>query len=266
MRYGYREVGVLLLVVSFIFFIPIAFSAEEKPKTPELTNEDCIKCHPKIVMQVEEKGGKHKTEVGCLDCHEGHPPMVAKEEIIPSCDMCHSGEPHFQLKNCMGCHTNPHTPLAIKFKGKIVSACLTCHSKEGKELKEHPSAHTKLACNQCHTHHREIPPCFRCHSAHTAEMKNQDCLACHPPHKPLVITYGTNIPNSYCAACHDDIADILNKNHTKHHELACVYCHRGKHAVVPACETCHGAPHPQTMLAKFPQCVDCHKDAHNLVK
>ena len=48
-----------------------------------LTNADCIKCHTKPVADIDAKGGKHKTEVGCQDCHVGHPPAVKK--IIPDC-------------------------------------------------------------------------------------------------------------------------------------------------------------------------------------
>jgi len=267
MNCGLRKFYVCFsLIISIIFSVYITYAETTTEPSAELTDQDCIKCHPQIVKQVDENGAKHKTEIGCLDCHEGHPPMVAKEEIIPACDMCHSGEPHFELENCASCHTNPHQPLNIKFEGKIVEACLTCHAAQGKELKEHPSSHTDLGCNECHTRHREIPPCLRCHSPHTAEMKNEDCLTCHPPHKPLVIGYGPDIPNNYCAACHDDVADMLDKNKTKHHDLTCVYCHRAKHAVIPACETCHGTPHPQTMLANFPECNMCHKGAHDLIK
>jgi len=257
---------IMFLAFSLLIFLGYKNAQAQEQQVAELTSQDCIKCHPKVVHQVEEKGAKHKTEVSCVDCHEGHPPMVAKEEIIPKCDMCHSGEPHFELKNCAGCHTNPHTPLDIKFEGKIKKACLTCHKEEQQQLKTYPSAHTKLACNDCHSVHREIPSCLRCHQSHTAEMKNKDCLSCHPAHKPLVITYGTEVPNSYCGACHDDIVDVLDKNQTKHHDLTCVYCHRSKHGIRPACETCHGSPHPKEMVAKFPQCIMCHTDAHDLTK
>lgn len=257
--------GVFLVFICCLFFL-----FENKnlggEEVAELTVQDCIKCHPKVVGEVEKEGKRHKTEVTCQDCHQGHPPMQAKETIIPKCEECHSGTPHFELANCGGCHSNPHTPLEMKFEGKIVEACLTCHGDQGVELKEHPSAHTELGCNDCHTVHKEIPPCLRCHSPHIAEMKNEDCLACHPVHKPLVVTYGDQVPNIYCAACHDDIAAILEKNQTKHHDLTCVYCHRAKHAVIPACETCHGSPHPPEMVAKFPQCIMCHIGAHNLTK
>ena len=266
MSYRSLKAGLTLFLVLICAFFLFEHKNLKGQETAQLTVQDCIKCHPKVVGEVEKNGGKHKTEVSCLDCHEGHPPMQAKEAVIPKCDMCHSGKPHFELENCLGCHTNPHMPLNIKFQGEIVEACLTCHTKEEQQLKAHPSAHTDLACNTCHTKHREIPSCLRCHTAHSPEMKNKDCLACHPPHKPLVISYANDTPNSYCAACHGEIASILAKNKTKHHKLACAYCHRTNHGVVPACETCHGSPHPQQMVKKFPKCIMCHVDAHNLQK
>ena len=54
----------------------------------------------------------------------------------------------------------------------LVAGCV----RQGDEVKKHPSAHTDLACNECHTAHRLIPNCMDCHE------KNQvsnDCLACH---------------------------------------------------------------------------------------
>jgi len=259
---GLHLVAVLMIIVFSIIFV----MGKTVVRAAELSNQDCIKCHPKIVEQVKDKGGKHKTEVGCLDCHQAHPPMQPKEEAIPKCSMCHSGKSHYELANCLGCHQNPHQPLEIVFKGKLVAECLTCHTSEEKQLKAHPSAHTDLGCNDCHSKHRLIPACSKCHEPHSSEMKNEACLTCHPPHQPLVITYKDDTPNAWCAPCHGEFVEVLEKNKTKHHALACAYCHRNKHGVRPECETCHGTPHPSQMLANFPKCVMCHKDAHDLVR
>jgi hypothetical protein len=35
---------------------------------------------------------------------------------------------------------------------------------------------------------------------------------------------------------------------------------------VPECQTCHGEPHSPAMHQKMPNCLDCHMDAHFLVK
>ncbi len=265
-----REVGVkrffLGVMALFFFVFATSLSGSSAWAGEKLSNSDCIKCHPTVVEQNMKDGGKHKTAVSCLDCHRGHPPMVPKEKIIPKCSQCHKGKPHFELKNCLGCHTNPHTPLKITFAGDITKPCLTCHAAQGKELKAHPSEHTKLACTECHDVHKKIPNCLDCHDPHLQGQKMKDCLECHPAHSPLVITYGQDIPNAYCGACHGEVAKKLQANKTKHHQLACVYCHKHQHGIVPRCQTCHGAPHSKEILSKFPKCTTCHIGAHNLVK
>jgi len=232
----------------------------------ELTNADCIKCHPAVVVLVDSEGGKHKTAVKCMDCHVGHPPMVSKEKIIPACSMCHSGKPHYEIGGCNTCHSNPHTPLKMKLAPNLTAPCVSCHEKEGNELKEHPSLHSKLFCTTCHKAHKQVPSCLECHQPHSAEMENKDCLVCHPAHQPRTITYGPDLPSIQCAACHKGIYDTLLGVETKHSKLACVFCHKEKHGFVPACETCHGTPHPETMLKQFPKCIMCHISAHSLGK
>ncbi|BAT71023.1 cytochrome c family protein [Thermosulfidibacter takaii ABI70S6] len=254
------------LTVAIIISVFLLSLAEYCWAVEKLSNSDCVKCHPSVVEKNLQNGGKHKTEVKCLDCHKGHPPMVAKEKIIPKCSQCHSGKPHYALKDCLGCHKDPHTPLQITFAGDITGPCLTCHQAQGKELKDHPSKHTQLACTECHDVHKKIPNCLDCHEAHVEGQKMKDCLACHPAHSPLVITYGPDIPNAYCGACHEKVAQALQANKTKHHKLACVYCHKNRHGLVPQCQTCHGVPHSKEILKKFPKCVTCHVGAHNLVK
>jgi len=271
----------LLLVITVFLLANMAVSQEEGGKKEtaqgqqeeviqqeaQLSNADCVKCHPNIVHQIQTAGGKHQSEVGCLDCHEGgHPPLVPGEKIIPQCSKCHEGEEHFTLPNCLGCHRNPHEPLNITFPEETKQACKTCHPQQVQEVTEHPSAHAEVDCSFCHTKHGYIPDCLKCHEPHREGQQFSECVKCHPVHQPLNITYGMDIPNSDCGACHGDIQETLESGHTKHSQLACVYCHRGQHGVIPPCEACHGKPHPKAMLAKFKSCLDCHQDPHNLVK
>ena len=60
-----------------------------------LEDTDCIKCHTKEPLTIKQNGGLHKTAVGCLDCHEEHPPLGV--ETIPECSKCHIGTPHYSL-------------------------------------------------------------------------------------------------------------------------------------------------------------------------
>ncbi len=233
----------------------------------QLANTDCIKCHVEVVHQNMDDGGKHKSEVGCLDCHTGgHPPEVEKEKIIPQCSMCHEGEPHYEVDNCLRCHQNPHQPLHIVFGEENSEVCNTCHSDKGEELSDNPSAHGEVDCAVCHhDQHGYIPDCMECHDPHRDGQQTPTCAGCHPVHSPLNIGYDDKVPNMDCGACHDELEATLAAGETKHAQLLCVFCHKDKHGFVPTCQDCHGVPHPDKMMSKFPNCIDCHEDPHDLV-
>jgi hypothetical protein len=240
-----------------------AAAARAKAAPPEMTNAQCVLCHAQQPQTIDASGAKHKTEVGCLDCHREHPPQGA--EAIPECGVCHSGEPHYALEECASCHSDTHAPLELTLEGKITGPCLTCHQKQGEEVKKHPSAHTDMACNECHDKtHKNIPSCMNCHEKHTEEMDFAACVSCHPVHMPLVVTYDDKTPSGYCGGCHEEALTLLMANTTKHHDLSCVYCHKDKHKVVPPCFACHSKPHSDAMMKKFPKCGDCHSTAHDL--
>lgn len=262
---------ILVLILSISFMTSSSqkesYAQEKAALQPaQLGLSDCIKCHQQVQETVDSKGSKHKTAISCLDCHRGHPPMVSKEKIIPACNECHAGKPHYELQNCNSCHSDPHAPLEMKLAMDITDPCLTCHPGQGDELKNYPSLHAKVACTMCHKAHKEVPPCMTCHKPHIEEMANQDCLTCHPAHQPLTITYGQDMPSKYCAPCHQAISGQLAASQTKHSALACVFCHKDKHKMVPTCETCHGSPHPAAMVAQFDKCNACHASAHTLGK
>ena len=75
--------GLVLFTVQSVVF---AADPAQVP-TPKLSNDDCAKCHSKPPADVAAAGRKHKTEISCLDCHNGHPPATKK--IIPLCSQCH---------------------------------------------------------------------------------------------------------------------------------------------------------------------------------
>lgn len=257
-----------LCLMSAFFMSPLSDSVMVKKSfagdAAQLSTADCIKCHSVVVKTVDSNGAKHKTAVSCMDCHKGHPPMVSKEKIIPTCNMCHSGKRHYEIGGCNTCHSDPHAPLSMQLGANITGPCLSCHEPQGIELKEHPSRHSKLFCTTCHKQHKQVPPCLQCHKAHTAAMVNKDCLVCHPAHQPRTITYGSDMPSQFCAACHQKIGNTLTGTETKHSKLACVFCHKERHKMIPQCESCHGSPHPATMTAKFKTCNACHISAHSL--
>ena len=255
---------VLLFLVSavslFLVFAGTA-GAQTKAAAPGLSSDDCVKCHSAPPADLASAGGKHKA-VGCTGCHNGHPPTVKKP--IPLCSECHGGKPHFELKGCLGCHRNPHTPLKITFANNVTDACLTCHTQQIEQLKKFPSKHTALNCSMCHDVHRKIPQCTQCHKPHAADMAATECKQCHKPHMPTQVTYADNIPSKDCGACHVNVLKMLTASKVKHKDFACAYCHKEKHKTVPVCQDCHGVPHPAGIMAKFPKCGECHKIAHDL--
>jgi len=266
-HHGNREaVGILLPLLVMAALLFASYLPGKALASDTLGTDDCIKCHRAVVEIVDSKGAKHKTAINCMNCHKGHPPMVSKDKIIPKCADCHSGKKHYQIGGCATCHSNPHAPLDMKLASNLTAPCLSCHEKQGDELKTHQTRHSKLFCTTCHKAHKEIPSCLKCHQAHSADMGEKDCATCHPAHQPLTITYGQDMPSKFCAACHKTIYDTLSSSDTKHTKLTCVYCHKEKHRFVPACETCHGTPHPAGMIEKFPKCNMCHVSAHSLGK
>jgi hypothetical protein len=81
---------------------------------------------------------------------------------------------------------------------------------------------------------------------------------------PRPATYAGDIPSKDCGSCHRKAFNILAASGTKHMSLACAFCHPEKHKAVVDCRGCHGSPHPEGMMAKFPKCGQCHKIAHDL--
>jgi hypothetical protein len=248
---------VSFLIALFLFYSNAALAQEQAP----LSNDDCAKCHTAPPADLAAGGEKHK-DVGCTGCHVGHPPIVKKP--IPQCNDCHTGKPHYELKGCLGCHKNPHTPLNISFTPNITDACLTCHTPQIEQLRKNKSKHTALDCSGCHDVHRKIPQCTQCHKPHSNEMTAADCKKCHKPHMPAVVTYAADIPSKDCGACHSKVLNLLTSSKTKHTALSCAFCHQEKHKMVPKCQDCHGSPHGAGIMTKFPKCGGCHNIAHDL--
>src|ERR1039457_6076242 len=141
---GFKLLSAMLFITSVASF---AWGAGPSPATPGLSNADCAKCHPKPAAAIEAKGMAHKTAIGCVDCHIGHPPAVAKKDLISKCTTCHTAKAHYKVPNCLSCHRNPHSPKVINFGRDVTDACLSCHTKQIEQLKANPSKHGKLNCS-----------------------------------------------------------------------------------------------------------------------
>ncbi len=247
---------------------PAATPADPK----KLLSTDCQKCHKDQPSQIDSNGGKHKSEISCRDCHEEHPPLG--DNTIPQCSNCHdsSERKHFALENCLFCHSNPHTPLELTIADVPESTvgCKTCHEDKDQEFSTFPSKHAEQTCTLCHPDkHKMINDCLVCHEGHIDlmeyKMVYEDCLRCHKPHSPIDITYADDTPSILCGACHGDVYRSLTSNPSKHKDLNCAYCHQDRHPTVPACTDCHEGIHSPSLLLKFPDCLKCHNDPHDLV-
>ena len=224
--------------------------------------EECVRCHYGRVYDLSAAGAKHR-DIPCLNCHAGHPPEVAKPTV--PCSKCHvkAQNDHFGTTGCLSCHTNAHTPLKMSFKGAGTDVCVVCHGLQGWQLRKYESKHSALNCANCHDMHRQFPSCTQCHVPHKGKIAG-GCNLCHKAHMPKLAAYPDPMPSEDCSVCHRTVADLLSATTTKHRSLSCTGCHQQRHRMIPACEDCHGTPHPKVFMVKFPQCGECHNIAHDI--
>jgi predicted CXXCH cytochrome family protein len=241
---------------------PEQYASEPQP----LTAAQCAQCHVSPFKDLKDNGGRHR--FSCQDCHNlfhaYNPRKGNWDAIMPKCASCHEKLHGPKITECSSCHANPHTPGKIAATAQLVNFCFDCHGSVREQLVKYPSKHSKVACMTCHTSHGFIPSCFTCHKPHTDGQALSTCLPCHPVHQPLQISLSKDVPSSTCGSCHAKVFNSLTKNSSKHRTLACVTCHKDRHRYVPQCSDCHGKPHKQAFHDKFPRCLSCHIDVHDL--
>lgn len=255
-------ITILAVPLLLLSVCPVWSAIEEQP----LTDGDCIKCHKQPTNEINALGGSHKTEMGCLGCHDNHPPMG--EARIPECSECHSSEdaPHFALQNCDQCHS-PHAPVITDFDsiGTVKTACLSCHEDIGAAMTEVPSLHAEQDCSECHSQHGtekgQFMTCLECHEGHSEEMTYNDCLSCHNPHQPTAYIWDDNTRGALCSACHADEVSTLNAQGGAHaSDITCQECHQrhppAEKDVIPSCADCHDPD--DSAHYKIDNCSACH--------
>ncbi len=267
--------GMLLAMVCWVGTLPAdALAAEDggaavyQQEVRPLTTLECARCHYSVFAGIRDHGGRHQLECGfCHQVFHSWRPGIPWSEVVPQCATCH-GEFHGgDFKACLECHADPHAPQYSLVDMDVLGRnCATCHAGQAQEVNRYPSAHSDVACSECHAdRHGHIPACLACHAEpHTPFAGNAGCLACHPVHAPLEIKYGDNVVNETCAVCHGEAQKALRKGATKHGQLFCVYCHAERHRSVPQCRDCHAQPHNEKLLQRFGGCADCHGDPHAL--
>ena len=172
----------------------------------EITYEDdvpqryCASCHKnpthernlKIQQAAKGKDGEpsaHLTELTCATCHtrEDAENPTGTHATIPDCFKCHEDDGHregLQMKDCLGCHKNPHEPLNVSFNKEVPKKiCGGCHVEVYDMLIASNTRHTKQTCAFCHPVHGVLPKCQDCHGVpHGQKMIQQfegKCGACH---------------------------------------------------------------------------------------
>jgi cytochrome b subunit of formate dehydrogenase len=168
-------------------------------------------------------------------------------------------------------------------------ACLACHgtagmkSEKGRNISVDPakhaaSAHSVLACTDCHTSIKEFP--------HAAKIAKVQCSTCHGEE---VNAFGTSahaaLGENACASCHGSVHELVSTE--KLAPAKCAECHadevsqfvesiHGQAAKkgdpdAPTCESCHGSIHtlraagdPESALSgkNLPDtCAKCHSNS-----
>ena len=147
--------------------------------------------------------------------------------------------------------------------------CYECHEEASKEMIAKGGKHNTVGCGECHDGHppevkQPYTACAECHEPHSDQMAEDACGQCHKAHTATEVMYSYNVPSHYCSGCHQDAADELAANRSKHSDMACVLCHQETHKATVTCQYCHGAPHPTHVMKKTDICAACHHTAHDL--
>ncbi|KIH76354.1 hypothetical protein GFER_11310 [Geoalkalibacter ferrihydriticus DSM 17813] len=232
-----------------------------------LTLAQCGQCHPTYFEAIRDEGGKHRFD--CRECHEvfhAYSPVRQNwDDIMPDCASCHTLPHGEKLTDCLGCHINPHAPLYIPYaQTPVADVCADCHGGPAAELAQFPSLHTEQDCTLCHyDQHGYVPSCFECHGPHYQGQPLVSCAECHPVHKPLEMTFTATTGARTCEACHTTAYTDWEKTPSKHGQVNCTVCHTD-HGLIPTCASCHGAPHSANLHERFPNCLTCHLNVHDL--
>jgi len=253
----------------------------------------------------------------CASCHSPHRILphsdprstIARNNIATTCTKCHMQieqvhrkiikgklwelKPH-ALPVCIDCHP-PHKIQQPVYGNNVANQdCLNCHgrtnlkSKDGRSmfvdvLNLEGSAHSKIACSQCHNtvNPAHVRPCegitsqVDCSICHATEgdqyresthgqlfAKNDPnaptCEECHGSHhvlrtkNPLSPTFHTNIPN-LCGKCHRKGEPAAMKYVGTEHNIIGNYT-----------ESIHGKGLLKSGLTVTATCTDCHTAHHEL--
>ncbi|MCU0305717.1 MAG: cytochrome c3 family protein [Thermoanaerobaculales bacterium] len=161
-------------------------------------------------------------------------------------------------------------PLAVRpLDIEANRECNECHDDAAASMAAMGGPHREFDCTTCHPEHPPdvegvvVPACLECHDSHSEVMTAASCAGCHAGHDATRVVHTVAMPDSYCGACHDDVADTLRASRSLHMGVKCVLCHQDRHgAEAKGCDFCHRGTHPQHEMDSPARCRDCHNTAH----
>lgn len=247
--------------------LPQLYAADPAALTPV----ECGQCHTAAYLSLRDNGGRHRFE--CQQCHQKFhdylPLQKNWDQLMPKCADCHAGPSHDSevFNDCAACHLDPHEIVRpVRVTEKVSRSCAICHAPIVEQLQMHPSAHSKMPCLNCHSQepHGFSPSCGNCHKPHYQGQPFASCAKeCHPVHAPQEIIYQRDVAARTCGSCHGKVYATWQRTPSRHARVNCAVCH-SSHGFIPDCRSCHAQPHSAKLLQKFPNCLLCHQNAHDL--
>lgn len=199
----------------------------EEEEAAELSNESCMDCHSKDILEMDKEDFEDMVEVGDEPAKEKVRPLFSVGELSLYINLDKYNDSVHADTSCTDCHTDieeiPHAQRLNKVD------CSECHDVETVQASAHGEAAKKqIGCVGCHdVHYSEAA------GSNEEEWKTKYCMECHEK-------YGMDTKDA-----HKELYEF--ELHQK--ALGCMTCHQGDDATV------HGIPQVATKVA---DCEACH--------
>ncbi len=264
----------------------------------------CTQCHSEVAPREDtpEDLMPHPMipEGKCGRCHFPHSSENPRMMRQPSSRICYDCHPEktksfhekkgFSIYVCQKCHDLHRPTLPHLITDTSRSLCMQCHEFKEDAAFTHEFI-TGGGCFICHTFHEAslsediAAICLRCHGGNPrlgevhqgVDIESSKCTICHLPHqsdreKLLYKVEHTPFQERDCAACHEDLADLLKEPGS----MICLSCHEEKDVSSAAagmeihppveeedCTFCHSthASSEEALLKEreLTLCLGCHR-------
>lgn len=255
-----NRAGTVWMVVGGMSLFLSAGVGHAQEKAKYVGAETCKSCHEEISDHMAKTNhGKAKEfelsikeKLGCEGCHGpgslhaeagGDKTQILEmkkltaQETSKVCLTCHKtgsamdwkGGPHAMGGlSCADCHS-PHKGKAKLLTDKPNDLCLSCHAKQGAQIRlnsHHPVKEGKVGCADCHNPHsaannnlkeRTVNDlCYRCHLEKKGPWTfehppvSENCALCHDPHGTVNRSLLKVNQPFLCMQCHKEMADHIS--------------------------------------------------------